>query len=161
MIIIIEGGDNKYVTVNDEDYEILSKYRWRYEKIGSKEYARSNGIYMHRFILGVTDTNIQVDHRNGNGLCNERWNLRTCTLAQNCANRKPRGGSSKYKGVFRYKDKNGIKWRARIEYNNRGIHIGYFRKEIDAAIAYNRKAKELHGEFAYQNIIEDGDLLCR
>ena len=38
--------------------------------------------------------------------------------------------------------------------NQKRIHIGYFTNEIDAAIAYNKKAIELFGEFACLNIIK-------
>ena len=35
----------------------------------------------------------------------------------------------------------------------KNICIGYFDKEVDAALAYNKKAIELHGEFANLNVI--------
>ena len=58
-------------------------------------------------------------------------------------------GSSKYKGVTWHKM--GKKWVAAIQLNRKQYHLGHFSNEIDAARAYDEKAKELHGEFAYLN----------
>ena len=46
------------------------------------------------------------------------------------------------------------KWNAQIQINGNKINIGYFQDEIDAAKAYDIKAKELFGEFACLNEIE-------
>jgi len=59
--------------------------------------------------------------------------------------------SSIYKGVSWHR--NEKKWRSRIRYNYEFISLGYFHNEIDAAKAYNQKARELFGEYAYLNII--------
>ena len=91
-----------------------------------------------------------VDHIDGNGLNNRKSNLRVCTQAQNSLNSRPRrNSSSRYKGVSFYK-RDKI-WQAQIFYNFRTINIGRFDDEIEAALAYDRKAAELFGEFAYLN----------
>jgi group I intron endonuclease len=60
--------------------------------------------------------------------------------------------TSKYIGVgFSRRDN---KWRARIHYDQRQISIGYFKSEIEAALAYNAKALELYGDEARLNIID-------
>ena len=46
------------------------------------------------------------------------------------------------------------RWEARIQHNKKQISIGFFDAEIEAAIAYNIKAIEFHGEFASLNKIE-------
>jgi hypothetical protein len=107
---------------------------------------------MHRIILGVTDRNIFVDHKNGNGLDNRRSNLRQCTIAENNRNVVKRiAGTSKYRGVSWHKSEG--KWQAQIKHNNKRHHLGNFINEIDAAIAYNNAATELHKDFASLNII--------
>lgn len=151
-------------TVDDEDYGRLSKYSWQYYNgYAYRYYNETMNIYMHREIMGVTNSDIKIDHINRNGLCNERHNLRTCTVQQNCMNRGPKPNSSSvYKGVFRYRDRHGIKWRARIQYNGKNIHLGYYKSEDEAAIAYNVKAYELFGEFAYlNNIKKESDDICQ
>ena len=56
---------------------------------------------------------------------------------------------SKYKGL-EY-DKIQKKWKARIQHDGRKIYLGSFAKEIDAAKAYDEKAKVLFGQFAHLN----------
>jgi hypothetical protein len=92
-----------------------------------------------------------VDHKDGNGLNNCRDNLRVCTQRQNQANRRSDGGASRFVGVRRY----GDKWRATIQYRGKVYHLGVFDDEVEAAKARDRKAWELHGEFAYLNFPKD------
>ena len=51
--------------------------------------------------------------------------------------------SSKYRGVYFNKVSN--KYKASIKHKQKKIHIGMFSDEIEAAKAYDSKAKELHG----------------
>ena len=95
-----------------------------------------------------------VDHIDGNSLNNRRSNLRICTPRQNTANRaKTRNGTSRFKGVhFCTRDR---KWRAQIGVDGARRFIGDFDDEVEAARAYDRKAAELFGEFAYLNFPEE------
>lgn len=94
-----------------------------------------------------------VDHKDRNPLNNCRENLRVCTHAENMRNRENRkiNKTSRYKGV--YKPKRYKKWVAYICCDRKIYRIGVFEKEEDAAEAYNKKALELHGEFASLNKI--------
>jgi hypothetical protein len=104
---------------------------------------------MHRQVTNAPK-GLVVDHINHNGLDNRRANLRLCTKQQNnCNSRSFRHKTSNYKGVF--KEKGSKKFRAYIRFNKKPVHIGMFELEIDAAKAYDKKAKELFGEFAYLN----------
>ena len=77
-------------------------------------------------------------------------NLRLCTQAQNIYNALPRlNCTSKYKGVYRNKKTN--RYHAAIQHKGKKFYLGSFKNEIDAAKAYDKKAKELFGEFAYLN----------
>jgi hypothetical protein len=78
--------------------------------------------------------------------------LRLATVSQNCYNRRRKGGSSSFKGVYWDKEKN--KWRANITHDKRRIHLGFFTTEEAAAHAYDVAAKELHKEFAVLNFPE-------
>lgn len=84
-----------------------------------------------------------IDHINGVKTDNSLSNLRWCSRANNARNSVARGGTSKYKGVF--KSKNA--WCVQVNHK----HIGRFKNEIDAAVAYNKKAKEVYGEYARLN----------
>ncbi len=160
----IELTQGYYTIIDESDFELVSRYSWRVliqkRRNGSIKdlYARSriNGkiILMHRFILGLTDPKILVDHINHDGLNNCRENLRLCTSQQNCRNRQKQPGlSSKFKGV--YWDRNRNKWRSSIRVDSKYINLGRFENELDAAITYNKKAVELFGEFAKLNNLEE------
>ena len=155
-ILLTQG---KVALVDDEDFERINQHKWyAYNNHGYQWYARReikkpNGKRttqcMHRVIMKVKKGQ-ELDHRNHDGLDNRKCNLRICTRAQNSMNRKKqRETSSRYKGVDWLKQRN--KWRARIKVNQKSIHLGCFLLEPDAAKAYDAKAKELFGEFAYFN----------
>ena len=100
----------KVALVDDSDYEFLVNYgSW------CADLTVSSGIYyatcrrdyfnikMHRLLLPNAK---MVDHKDGNGLNNQRNNLRSCTRSQNLANSKLRSdGASGYKGVTRNQGK--------------------------------------------------------
>jgi hypothetical protein len=144
----------KYAIVDAEDYEKLKDYKWCTIQGAQTFYAKTfylSGaiLAMHRLILDAPK-GLYVDHIDHNGLNNRKSNLRLCTNQQNLRNKLPRPGcSSKYKGVSWSKARN--KFRANIYLNRKAIHLGYFDSEIDAAKAYDKKAHELFGEFAYLN----------
>ncbi|MBI1939152.1 MAG: HNH endonuclease [Ignavibacteriales bacterium] len=141
-----------FAKVDDEDFDELLRYKWYAVKCFGKYYARrcdgkNKKIYMHRQIAGFP-LHLNVDHRDGNSLNNQKDNLRNCNQAQNMANRKAwESSTSTFKGVC----KSGEKWVARIGTNGSQIYIGTFDSEIGAALAYDKKAYELHGQFAVTN----------
>ena len=142
----------KVAIVDDEDFEWLSRISWHVKPDLHTSYAawEQNGksILMHHLLATKP-----VDHINGNGLDNQRCNLRSATRQQNQMNRgKHQKATSKFKGVFW--SKRAKKWHASIRLNKKGIHLGYFISEVEAAKAYNRAAKELFGEFARPNLVE-------
>jgi hypothetical protein len=63
--------------------------------------------------------------------------------------------TSKYRGVN--VDKNG-NWKAYIKHGDNNYYLGTYEKEEHAAIAYNRKAKELLGDKAKLNDVFDTDV---
>lgn len=105
---------------------------------------------MHNCILKKKCAKKRIDHIDGNGLNNQQANLRFATRSQNMANKRvKRNGSSKFKGVCW--DKAMGKWKACAQKDHTQFHLGYFIKEKDAAIAYNKAAIKIHGEFARLN----------
>lgn len=146
--------------VDDEDYATLSAHKWciqqykdknRSTKVYAKRSYNSKQVTMHRFILSPPK-GVSVDHINGNGLDNRRENLRLSTKQQNAANRpkdRVKNATSKYKGVYFNKATN--KWIARIHVDGKGIHLGSFLDEKQAAAVYNEAAIKSFGEFACLN----------
>ena len=154
----ISLGWRKYALVDCEDYHKIQKYRWhrvmpaRNKVSYAQTYRNGKSAYMHRMIINA-QKGYEVDHINGDGLDNRRKNLRQCKHIENLSNTRKRGqGSSKYKGVH-FNKKNG-NWLSAITFKGSTYHLGVFPTEQDAARAYNVKAKELQGEFAYLNKID-------
>lgn len=140
--------------VDAEDVERLNPYRLTVQFLRGKTpyvYLRARGkkqIALSRLIMEAKPGEV-VDHINGDTLNNKRANLRICTAAQNALNRMAHGEASKFRGVTwgpRQK-----KWRAAIQKDRKQYHIGYFKDEVDAARAWDARAKMLHGEFARLN----------
>lgn len=169
MAKVIKLTLGKFAIVDDEDFEWLNQWKW-YAAKGRRTFYVYRGVYsskpgkrttirMHRAILGIIDPNIFVDHKDRNGLNNKRDNLRLATDAQNKTNREStKGATSKYLGVFlviqKYKEKTYRYWVAQISKYDKNIHLGYFKTEQEAALAYNKAAIKLHGEFANLNILQ-------
>jgi len=142
--------------VDDDDYVWARTLAW---SLDSKGYAKHLFIpemkmrKLHRMIMNAPD-GVQVDHINGDKLDNRKSNLRLCSNAQNQRNRPiQKNNTSGYKGVVWMSDRN--KWRAQVFLDGKNHIVGCFDSPRDAAIAYNQKALELHGEFAKLNVIED------
>lgn len=96
----------------------------------------------------------QVDHRNGNGLDNRKWNLRICSHAQNNMNRgKQKNNMSGYKGVSWHEL--GKQWMAHIKIHGEETYLGLYPTKEETALAYNKGAKVYYGEFAKLNIIKE------
>lgn len=159
--IIVESKKHgtKEILVDDEDFEPLSKIRWNVVDHSHTFYARAhktiNGkhskIYMHRHLLNAHGRTNVVDHKDHNGLNNQKDNIRICTQSENLKNRTPRkNGSSKYLGVGRhYKT-----WRAFIMVDGKYKSLGVFDTEECAAAAYDEAALLYHKDFANINGID-------
>lgn len=164
-ITLANGG---ITTVDADDYEALSKFKW-FRSSGGYGYRQGWErkpagesehwtIWLHR-VVNQTPEGLYTDHVNGNKLDNRKANLRTSDKSRNSANRpkrKPTRGRkpvSEFKGVH-FNRTVGI-WEARI--TNRGkSRATYHRTEEQAALDYNRMAKEMFGEFASLNAIPEG-----
>jgi hypothetical protein len=126
-----------------------SNGRYRVVFCNGKIYSAHRIIYSMRHNVELSP-DIQIDHINGDRSDNRISNLRMATNAQNQCNTKISSrNKSGYRGVFWVKVRK--KWLAKIGLNKKKIHLGYFNNKEEAALAYNKKALELFGEFAYLN----------
>lgn len=157
-------GPIVYAKISPQDAELILRHKWRVSQ-GRKGRSRhiiryavtqrvESGVYtrikMHRLIMNPPD-GMHVDHINGDGLDNRRENLRVVTPQLNQANsRKHLPGGSRFKGVCWHAG--ARKWRAYIAPERKQIHLGLFDSEIEAAEAYDKKARELFGEHAFTNL---------
>ena len=142
--------------VDDEDYDLIKDKYWKYHKgyaiWRNKKNGQCKDVPMHRFIIEVPEGFV-ADHINRNPLDNTRANLRIATKSQNQANKPPKASKAKtkFKGVHFDDNRVLSKWLALIKMNNKTIYIGSYTSEIEAALAYDKKALELYGEFAWLN----------
>lgn len=151
-------SQGKFAIVDDEDYDFLMQWKWCATKMGKTFYAvrniypngRQTSLLMHRLILNLTDTKILCDHRDMNGLNNQKSNIRPCTKSENQRNVKKRTHNrSGYKGVTW--NEATKKWRAQIGVNGKVLYLGTFISIINAALSYDAAAKKYFGEFAKLN----------
>ena len=154
-IAAIELTQSKTTLVDTANLNIIAPYRWYCSNdyalafIGDTE-GNCRRIYLHRLVLGLTDSRIHADHINGDGLDNRRANLRRATRYQNMANQTlSRRNTSGYKGVAHYPRTPA--YRATITAKGERRHLGFFSTPEEAARAYDAAARELHGEFARIN----------
>ena len=148
----------KVALVDDEDFEWLNQWKWQAVKGHTTWYAyryptlpggKRRLVLMHRAIL-CPPKEKDVDHKDRNGLNNQRDNLRVATQTQNNQNaRSHQGTTSQFKGVHWFKATK--RWQSQIKYNGKKIHNGFFLSEIEAAHAYDRAAMKYFGEFARLN----------
>jgi hypothetical protein len=165
------GEDRRlFALVDDADFEEINKFSWyplfskndpairAIRSVKDKVTKKKSAIYMHRQILGaIDDKNHVVDHINGNCLDNRRSNLRLCLHKENTRNARKRlyksgkKTSSRYKGVCLATYYKKPAWFANIRSEGKQYYLGTFPSERLAAKAYDKKAQELHGEFARLN----------
>jgi hypothetical protein len=127
----------------------------KYKELFPDHYIAPSGcIMMHKFIMNAPK-GMCVDHINHNGLDNRRENLRICTYSQNAQNKRKRVDSGTgYKGVYQYSEKykHRKKFKAYIRpKGQKQIHLGSYLTAEEAARAYDKKAKELFGDYAQIN----------
>lgn len=149
-------NSEQFFYIDKKDFIELKNYKFYISKNGYVRFTiNKKRIFVHRYITKCPNDKV-VDHINGNKLDNTRTNLRICSQSENSKNRSSKSGTSKYKGVsFCSTEKRKKKWKAAIETHNKHICIGRFYTEKEAAIAYNKKAVELFGEYAKINKIKD------
>lgn len=147
----------KVALVDDADFETASQFKWHAVRKGRGIYARhmqrkphrrGASIYLHQLLMpGVPE----IDHKDGNGLNNQRENIRPVSHMLNMRGFRTKqiGASSMFRGVSW--DCNKRKWQAYINYNKKRIPLGRFESENEAARAYDLAAKKLFGEFACPN----------
>jgi hypothetical protein len=139
-------------TIDNDIYKKIKGQKWYKNKCGYV--ARDSlvkglriRLLLHREVMGFKKGDGKfVDHISGNLLDNRRKNLRSCTRTENQRNVKiHKRNSTGYKGVTYSKEKG--KYKAQIC----AKHIKYFSDIIEAAKAYDEKARELFGKFARTN----------
>lgn len=174
-VVKIPLADSGHIALIDwSDREKALRYKWHVKRSSKSKrvYAQTtirltpgrNGkktaLTLHRYIMDAKTGDI-VDHINGDSLDNRRSNLRLVTHRENSMNvvsskRQKKGG---YKGVTWHNK--GQKWEAgicagelRANGKRKRIYLGLFDDPVDAALEYDKAAREHFGEFAALNFPE-------
>jgi hypothetical protein len=158
----IDLGKGHVAVIDDQDADLVAGFTWYPMKAEGKVYAAGWKhlppgrffVHLHRLIANAQPGEI-IDHVDRDTLNCRRGNLRRATRQQNNWNAGPvrRQTTSKYKGVFLCRTRG--RFVAQLGHNGKRIRLGYFDTEDEAARAYNMKAAELFGEFAYLNPIPE------
>lgn len=169
---VIHLTKGRFSLVDDEDYERVNQFKWHanekypgcfyaYRKAWIPSEIRTSkikgliyhGYYktipMHRFIMNEPQ-NMEIDHIDGNGLNNQKNNLRLATHQQNMMNNRVRK-TNKVGVAGICWDKANSKWRAFIQYKGKSYKLGRFTNIADAIKARKDKEKELFGDFLRQS----------
>jgi hypothetical protein len=148
---LIKLTQSLFAQVDDEDFDKINDLKWYAVKAPRTYYVRSKSqgqksLVLHRFIMNPPD-NMLVDHIDGNGLNNQKENLRIVNHTSNMRNRKShQNSSSQFLGVSYVKP-----WKAQIRANGKDIYLGRYTTEEEAAKAYDEAARTHYGEFANLN----------
>ena len=153
----IPVGRDKVALVDDEDFDRLVAFNWFWQRRRKTFYASRNltiggrhtARRMHEDILPFREGFIR-DHKDGNGLNNQKSNLRYCSYSQNALNSIVPRNEVGFRGVS-FDPKCKLPYYARIVSNGKRYSLGRFSTAIEAAKAWNLKALELFGEFARLN----------
>lgn len=146
----------KVATIDDEDFEEVSKHRWFAKKDKNKFYAitrikSDSGKYttkqMHSVIMN-TPKWLQTDHINWDWLCNIKSNLRICNISENSKNRWMWKNNTSWLKWVSW-DKVKSKWQSEIVSNWKRRWLWYFDNKYDAYEIYCKNCIELHWEFAH------------
>lgn len=159
----LKNGDK--VKIDKEDFERVCQHQWYIiqQRNQGKKQAVTNikikgafkQVTLGRFIMKPKKGQYVYPRRSREILDYRKENLIVCTMRERQIMLPKRRGacSSTYKGVAWEGSRN--KWRAHIDIKGQTRTIGYFAEESDAARAYNKKAKELYGDMAYQNNVQN------
>lgn len=153
--------------VDDEDYARLNRRKWHTNMSRGQVYAarcvmgvdgKQKKRMLHYEVLGLSqppEKGKVVDHINGDSLDCRKVNLRVVSVYQNRWNTRPvrRKCASRYKGVSWQRPKGPFKggWQATIMCRGRRRYLGFFRREYEAVVAFNRAAARLQGKYAWIN----------
>lgn len=159
----IEATPGLKVKIDREDFERVSKHSWRAVKSATGRYkvitslrigSKVRSTTLGKFLMNPPKGKQVYPRRFVEGLDYRKDNLIVCTVQerQRMLPKRRSTTSSEYRGVsFSKTDK---RWRAGIEVNGKSLNLGHFKTEAEAALAYNKAAKQYFGESAYQNLIK-------
>ena len=133
--------------IDPEDVEKCRKYKWHLHDGYAASGNGSSLIFLHKFVMGVTDPSIMIDHVHGIILDDRRSQLRVCNHAQNIQSQKlSKVNTSGERNVCW--DKQAGKWKVEINAFDKKYNIGLFINYDEACQVARIERQRLHKEFA-------------
>ena len=140
-----------------EDYEKIKDYSW---SIDTQGYVVSNlfgdckhtTVKLHRLIMGVSQSDIQVDHIDHKKYDNRKKNLRLVNNQQNCMNRSLQNNNTSGTAGVTYNKDSGT-WTSRIYYKNETIYLGCYHTKEQAIAVRKQAENDYYGEYSYSNSV--------
>lgn len=148
-----------FAQVDDDDLALVSAHKWTHSGHGyATTMIEGRKVYLHRLVMGAAEGET-IDHINQNKMDCRKANLRRVTIAQNLANagkRKTKITSLTTDGSHRIPQSpyKGVSWRQGHQLwgaSYRGKHIGLFASDLDAAVAYDARVREVGVHTAWLN----------
>jgi hypothetical protein len=136
--------------IDIEDVEKVKKYKWHLDN--STGYVKTKDdnktLYLHRFVMGIKDREIIIDHKSQIKLDNRKENLRICNKTQNAQNVSTvrKNNTSGTIGITWDNSRN--KWVAQIDVNGKHKYLGRFIKIEDAKNARREAELKYFKEYA-------------
>ena len=129
---------------------------YRVIKIDYKPYFAQRLAWLH--FHGECPGDLLIDHINRDKDDNRICNLRKATFRQNTTNSKARAASG-FKGVYLITRSDPPRWTATISNKDgKTLHLGVFRDRTEAAVCYERAARQIYGEFVPSSLQVTGHL---
>lgn len=135
-----------FAVVDEADAPLVSGYGWhpQRERTGRFIPVSAGGLIMARLIMSPPP-GFEVFHEDGDGLNCRRANLTVATRTER--------GRSGYRGVTWDHGKN--RWKVLIRVDGKQRRVGRFTDPVEAARAYDRAARQYHGDAAVLNFPGD------
>lgn len=138
-----------------EDYDLIKYYCWHIDANGYVVTCKTDDkqyVYMHRFILGIFDDDLEVDHIHHNKNDNRKSKLRVCNHRQNCMNMKTQeNNTTGVSGVTYRKENCKKKYRVTIGIEGEQVKIGSYENFDEAVDARIKAENEYYGEYSFRN----------
>ncbi|CAH0993898.1 hypothetical protein EMA8858_00003 [Emticicia aquatica] len=156
----IHTKNNLEIQFDEEDFDLVSSYRWNICNSKGKKYARTtiyhpkkHDVYLHHLIMGKPKRGHAILFLDGDTLNLKRENLvQIPFFTKSHINEwHLTSKSSIYRGVY---IRHGF-YVSKITYDGLTNYLGQFKSEEEAAVVYDLKAIELYKEFAVTNIVQN------
>lgn len=148
--------NNKFVTVDEDMYEILAKHKWCcnskgyvFRWIKNEKNGKYKPLYMQKEIIETKKGQV-VSVKDRNLLNLTRENLIVTTRRSLSHHVRKNSSKSKYMGV--YLNATSKKYLSYITYERQLYYLGSFNTEIDAALVRDFFSRKYYGDKAHINI---------